>query len=99
VVVGRLDLEFEPDHHGRQLTLSAPVQPPHAAYLGGGRGRKRCPIVSTSRRGQLGAQCAWTREGVEMEYQAAHDTVTGPERSPGSRGATKADPVLCSRRT
>ncbi len=30
---------------------------------------------------------------AEMEHQTARDTTTGPERSPGSRGATKADAV------
>lgn len=30
---------------------------------------------------------------AELEHQAARDTTTGPERSPGTRGATKADAV------
>ena len=30
---------------------------------------------------------------AEMEHQTARDTTTGPERSPGARGATKADAV------
>lgn len=30
---------------------------------------------------------------AEMEHQTAQDTTTGPERSPGDRGATKADAV------
>jgi len=30
---------------------------------------------------------------AEMEHQTARDTTTGPERSPGGRGATKADAV------
>ena len=30
---------------------------------------------------------------AEMEHQTARDTTTGPERSPGDRGATKADAI------
>ena len=30
---------------------------------------------------------------AEMEHQTARDTTTGPERSPGGRGATKADAI------
>ncbi len=68
VAVGRLDVAFKPNNHGRQLPLATSVQPPYAAHLGRGWGCKFHIGFHASRHCQCGAQRAWTRAG------AAHGT-------------------------